>query len=97
MEPPPAAGDKGTEPWEQALIKKSRERGFLWRTEQTYREWAVRFARFIAPRTPLTANGKDVEAFLSAMAVEGRASASAQKQALNALSKAKRVRLYILP
>ncbi|HEY4246458.1 MAG TPA: integron integrase [Lacunisphaera sp.] len=85
MEPPPAAGDKGTEPWEQALIKKSRERGFLWRTEQTYREWAVRFARFLAPRTPLTANGKDVADFLSAMAVEARASASAQKQALNAL------------
>ncbi len=85
MEPPPAASDKGTEPWEQALIKASRERGFLWRTEQTYREWSVRFARFIAPRSPYAASGEDVAAFLSALAVEGRASASAQKQALNAL------------
>lgn len=83
--PAPAARDLGSNAWESALIKASRERGFLWRTEQTYREWAVRFARFVAPRTPLTAEGKDVAAFLSALAVEGRASPSAQKQALNAL------------
>lgn len=85
MQPPPAASDLGTTPWEEALIKASRERGFLWRTEQTYREWAVRFARFIAPRSPYAAAGEDVAAFLSALAVEGRASPSAQKQALNAL------------
>lgn len=85
MQPPPAASDLGNTPWEQALIKASRERGFLWRTEQTYREWAVRFARFIAPRSPYAASGEEVAAFLSALAVEGRASPSAQKQALNAL------------
>ena len=85
MEPPPAATDQGTEPWEQALIKASRERHFLWRTEETYRGWAWRFARFIAPRSPYAAAGEDVAAFLSALAVEGRASPSAQKQALNAL------------
>lgn len=85
MEPPPAATDLGSEPWERDLIKAIRERGFLWRTEQTYREWAVRFARFIAPRSPYAAAGGDVAAFLSALAVQGRASPSAQKQALNAL------------
>lgn len=85
MEPLPAASDLGHEPWERALIKAIRERGFLWRTEQTYRDWALRFARFIAPRSPYAAGGKEVAAFLSAMAVEGRASPSAQKQALNAL------------
>jgi hypothetical protein len=85
MEPPPAANDLGAEPWERALIKASRERGFLWRTEQTYREWAVRFARFIAPRSPYAASGEEVASFLSALAVQGRASPSAQKQALNAL------------
>ncbi len=84
-EPPPARLDLGTTPWEQALIRAARERGFLWRTEQTYREWAVRFARFIAPRSPASAGGTDVEAFLGKLAVEGRASPSAQKQALNAL------------
>lgn len=85
MEPPPAARDLGSEPWEKDLIKAIRERGFLWRTEQTYREWAVRFARFIAPRSPYAAAGEDVAAFLSALAVEARASPSSQKQALNAL------------
>ena len=43
MEPPPAASDLGSESWERELIKAVRERHFLWRTEQTYREWAVRF------------------------------------------------------
>lgn len=85
MEPPPAARDLGVEPWEKDLIKAIRERGLLWRTEQTYREWAVRFARFIAPRSPYAAAGEEVAAFLSALAVEGRASQSAQKQALNAI------------
>jgi len=85
MEPAAAASDLGGEPWERDLIKAVRERGFLWRTEQTYREWAVRFARFIAPRSPYAADGSDVAAFLSALAVKGRASPSAQKQALNAL------------
>jgi integron integrase len=85
MDAPPAASDTGATVWEQALIRAARERGFLWRTEQTYREWAVRFARFITPRTPEAAGGEDVATFLSAMAVQGRASPSAQKQALNAL------------
>lgn len=85
MEPPPAASDLGSDPWEKDLIKMIRERGFLWRTEQTYREWAVRFARFIAPRSPYAASGEEVAAFLSALAVQGRASPSTQKQALNAL------------
>jgi integron integrase len=84
-EPPPAASDLGGEPWERDLIKAIRERGFLWRTEQTYREWALRFARFIAPRSPYAAAGEEVAAFLSALAVQGRASPSSQKQALNAL------------
>lgn len=85
MEPPAAASDLGSETWERDLIKTIRERGFLWRTEQTYREWAVRFARFIAPRSPYAAAGEEVASFLSALAVQGRASPSAQKQALNAL------------
>jgi integron integrase len=85
MEPPLAGSDLGTVPWERDLIKAVRERNFLWRTEQTYREWALRFARFIAPRSPYAAAGEDVAAFLSALAVQGRASPSSQKQALNAL------------
>ena len=84
-EPPPAAGDLGGPDWERDLIKAARERGFLWRTEETYRAWSARFARFIAPRSPYAAVAEDVAAFLSELAVTQRASPSTQKQALNAL------------
>ena len=84
-EPPRARNDLGSVEWERALIAAVRRKGLLWRTEQTYREWAARFARFIAPRPPRTADQREVGAFLSALAVEQRASQSTQKQALNAL------------
>ena len=67
------------------MIKASRERNFLWRTEKTYRGWAARFVNFLAPKSPYAAGGEEVAAFLSALAVELRASPSTQKQALNAL------------
>ncbi len=83
--PPAAAADLGHEPWERDLIQEMRGRGLLWRTEQTYREWSVRFAAFLAPLTPYAAGGKEVAAFLSMLATNQRASKSTQKQALNAL------------
>ncbi len=83
--PPPAAQDLGGADWERDLIKACRERGFLSRTEETYRAWAARFSRFIAPRSPYAAEAEDVAAFLSELAVRERASPSTQKQALNAL------------
>jgi integron integrase len=85
MEPRPAAQDLGGPDWEQALIKTTRVRGLLWRTEETYRKWAQRFAAFIAPKTPYAAGGEEVGAFLSDLAVRTRASPSGQRQALNAL------------
>lgn len=57
----------------------------MWRTEETYRAWGARFARFISPRTPYAAEAADVAAFLSDLAVRLRASPSTQRQALNAL------------
>ncbi len=83
--PKPARSDMGGPEWEKRLIAACRERGFQWRTEETYRMWAVRFADFIKPRSPETAGHAEVSAFLSMLAVEQRASASSQKQALNAL------------
>ncbi len=83
--PPPAEADLGSADWERALVRAVRERGFLWRTEQTYREWASRFVRFIAPRSPYAAGAQEVGAFLSDLAVRQRASSSTQKQALNAI------------
>jgi len=51
-EAPVAAADQGGAEWERALIAASRARGFLWRTEETYRMWGAQFARFLAPRPP---------------------------------------------
>ncbi len=83
--PPLAATDLGGADWERDLIRAVRRKGFLWRTEQTYRMWGARFAQFLLPRSPYSANGDDVAAFLSRLAVEGRAGASTQKQALNSV------------
>jgi len=83
--PPPAATDLGSSTWERALIQAMRSRHFLWRTEDTYRRWAQRFAQFIAPKTPYVATEAEVGAFLDRLALEQRASASTQRQALNAL------------
>jgi len=85
MEPPRAAHDLGGSEWEKALIQTMRLRGLLWRTEDTYRSWARRFAAFIAPRTPYAAGGAEVGAFLTDLAVRTRSSPSGQRQALNAL------------
>jgi integron integrase len=82
---PATEDDLGQLDWEQALIKVVRERGLLWRTEQTYRSWATRFSVFLQPRTPWVAEGADVAAFLSDLAVRQGLSSSSQKQALNAL------------
>ncbi|HWA86307.1 MAG TPA: integron integrase [Opitutus sp.] len=83
--PPPAAKDLGGADWERDLVAAVRSRGFLWRTEQTYREWGARFARFLAPRSPYAATEVEVGAFLSELAVRQRAMPSTQKQALNAV------------
>jgi integron integrase len=80
-----AAEDRGGADWERDLIAAVRARGFLWRTEQTYREWAARLAEFMRPRSPYAAEAADVGAFLSELAVTRRASPSTQKQALNAV------------
>ena len=79
--PPTARSDLGGADWERDLISAVRRKGFLWRTEQTYRAWAARFAKHLLPRSPYAAAGDDVAAFLSKLAVEQRASAATQKQA----------------
>jgi integron integrase len=83
--PPKASEDLGGADWERDLIKATRERGFLWRTEKTYREWAGRFAATLSNKSPYAATADDVADFLSRLATESRASRSTQRQALNAL------------
>ncbi|MDP2644273.1 MAG: integron integrase [Desulfobacterales bacterium] len=59
---------------------------YAYRTEQTYCQWALRYIRFFGGQThPSKLGAKDVEKFLSHLAVKGKVSASTQRQALNAI------------
>jgi len=55
------------------------------RTERAYLGWIRRFILATGKRHPRTLGGEEVERFLSALAVQGRVSASTQNQALSAL------------
>lgn len=59
---------------------------YAYRTEQSYCQWILRYIRFFGTKThPQDLDSHDVERFLSDLAVNGRVSASTQRQALNAL------------
>lgn len=81
------AADLGRTDWERRLIRELRGRHYRWRTEETYRGWAWRFVRWLGGRglTLEQAAETEVREFLSELATRPRASASGQKQALNAL------------
>lgn len=73
-----AERDLGETPWEQRLIRELRTRHYQWRTEQTYRMWATRFARWLQQRhrTPQEATEEQIRDFLSDLATRQRCSAS---------------------
>jgi len=48
--PPLGRADLGQPPWERRLVTTLRVRHLAWRTEQTYRGWAWRLARFLGER-----------------------------------------------
>ena len=77
--------DLGSTAWEERLVRVIRVRHYSWRTEQTYRGWAWRLARFLGERPLESATGEDVRAFLTRLATEERVGVATQKQALNAL------------
>lgn len=83
--PPLARSDLGSTEWEQRLVARLRLRHFSWRTEETYRGWLWRFARFLGSRPMGSAGGAEIRAFLTRLAVEERVAVATQKQALNAL------------
>jgi hypothetical protein len=55
--PPLARSDLGKSGWEQGLIARLRRKECSWRTEQTYRGWLWRFARFLGKRPVEAAGG----------------------------------------
>jgi integron integrase len=62
-----------------------RARHMSLRTEKTYLQWIRRFLRFHKRRHPREMGGREVEDFLTALAVQNKVSASTQNQALAAL------------
>lgn len=59
---------------------------YAYRTEKTYCQWIRRFIHFSGGKThPRYLGANDIERFLSHLAVNGKVSASTQRQALNAL------------
>jgi len=88
--PPLAATDLGGPEWERKLIRELRNRHYQWRTEQAYRMWAGRWARWLAAErrhegNVFQAEEVDVRDFLSDLATRQRVAVATQKQALNAL------------
>ena len=84
-----AATDLGGPEWEQKLIRELRTRHYQWTTEQAYRMWAGRFARWLAARRDgvsiLNAEECQIRDFLSDLATRQRGAVATQRQALNAL------------
>lgn len=62
-----------------------RARHYSQRTEKAYVYWVRRYILFHAKRHPETLGAAEVESFLSALAMQGKAAASTQNQALAAL------------
>ena len=59
---------------------------YAYRTEQTYCDWIMRYIRYHGSKThPRNMGKKEIEAFLSHLAVQQNVAASTQRQALNAI------------
>ncbi|WP_295302527.1 integron integrase [Accumulibacter sp.] len=69
----------------ERLRQRIRAKGYSQRTEAQYVHWARRFMLFDPVRHPGETTAREVEAFLTHLAVEGRVAAATQKQALSAL------------
>ncbi len=78
-------GDQGGPAWEQRMVTVLRTRQLQWRTEEAYRGWARRFALWLHEKSVEEASGDDIRRYLEYLAVEGKVSASTQRQAMNAL------------
>ena len=69
----------------QRVRERIRVRHYSIRTEQAYCDWIRRFVVFHCMRHPSEPGAAEVEAFLTARAVESMVAASTQNQAKSAL------------
>lgn len=84
--PSPALNDTQHKPKLLEQMRAAiRTRHYSYSTEKTYLHWAKRFIMFHGKRHPADMGAPEVEAFLSALAVERNVSASTQNQAMHAI------------
>ena len=85
----PANPSSGSSTSSPRLLEQVRARirvkHYSLRTEQAYTDWIRRFIRHFGKKHPRDMGAKEVEEFLSHLAVAGRVSASTQNQAKSAL------------
>src|SRR5690606_7047300 len=82
--PPVASGERAPRLLDQVRAAL-RVRHYSIRTERAYLQWIRRFILANGKRHPRDMGAKEVEAFLSMLAVKGNVAASTQNQALSAL------------
>jgi integron integrase len=80
-----AAPPVGSAGWKDGFLTVIRRRHYSYRTEQSYLVWIERFARQARTAKIEELGEPEIKAFLDAMALDQRLSASSQRQALNAL------------
>ncbi len=69
----------------QQVRNKIRQRNYSYRTEKSYTRWIIRFIKFAGTKHPLDIEAKEVERFITHLAVERNVAASTQNQALCAI------------
>ena len=70
---------------ENRLRRSLRLKQRSYRTEKTYVKWTRSFLAFLDGKSIEALNGKDIQEFLSYLAVERRVASATQDQAINAL------------
>ncbi len=86
VDPVPSGGASPVRPRLLAELRRVlRLRHYSWRTEAAYVGWVRRFVRFHNRRHPRECGAREVEQFLSHLAVDGRVAPSTQNQAFAAL------------
>jgi integron integrase len=83
--PTAGASDMGGPPWEQALVRRIREKHLAWKSEKTYRGWCRRFIATCGDKPLAQLDHGDVRRWLSDLAVKERVAVATQSQALNAV------------
>jgi len=81
----PASGGPGGPRLLDQVRARLRLGHYSMRTEECYVTWMCRYIRFHGKRHPLEMGGREVQEFLTHLAVKERVSASTQNQAFNAL------------